>query len=213
MIISHKYKFIYIKAWKVAGTTVQKALEKICGSDDITAMEETLIDGKLYDQHSTPKEIRAIVGEDIWNSYRKIVIIRNPWDALVSLYFFGHVRQKIPAPCFFNKFVWWNLEGYMPLNKQYMLMDGKRWADDYIRFENLESDCEDLFKKLGEKCPKLGREVSGHRPDIHYSLMYDRKTVDFVSKRYAEEIAEFGYKFEHIFNRPMKNDMNTIDWN
>ena len=35
MIISHKHKFIFVKTRKTAGTSVQEALERICGPDDI----------------------------------------------------------------------------------------------------------------------------------------------------------------------------------
>ena len=35
MIISHRHKFIYLKARKVAGTSVEVALAKHCGDADI----------------------------------------------------------------------------------------------------------------------------------------------------------------------------------
>jgi len=35
MVISHRYKFIFLKTNKTAGTSVEIALPKFCGSDDI----------------------------------------------------------------------------------------------------------------------------------------------------------------------------------
>lgn len=35
MIVSHKYKFIFIKTAKTAGTSTEIALSRICGPDDI----------------------------------------------------------------------------------------------------------------------------------------------------------------------------------
>lgn len=35
MIISHEHKFIFIKSRKTAGTSIEMALEKICGPDDV----------------------------------------------------------------------------------------------------------------------------------------------------------------------------------
>lgn len=42
MIINHKYKFIFIKTKKTAGTSIEIALSQFCGSEDII----TRIDGK-----------------------------------------------------------------------------------------------------------------------------------------------------------------------
>ena len=40
MIISHKYKFIFIKTRKTAGTTIEYNLSKYLGNDDIIAPSE-----------------------------------------------------------------------------------------------------------------------------------------------------------------------------
>ena len=35
MIVSHKHKFIFLKTKKTAGTSIELALTKLCGDDDI----------------------------------------------------------------------------------------------------------------------------------------------------------------------------------
>ena len=209
MIVSHSKKFIFVKAYKVAGTSVQEALEKECGPGDLVIIDDH--DPKTgLGQHSTPKEIRRFVGEDIWKEYLKIVIIRNPWDMFVSHYFFAHVSQKEFCPAYFSKFVWWNITGSCMLNDGFWLMDGKRWADEYIRFETLDMDCMRLFQKIGINFNGLDRIKSGFRPSIHYSIFYDKDTMNFIDKTYKKEILEFGYEFSHQFKKIGPGGDNTL---
>jgi len=104
MIISHKYKYIFIKPYKVAGTSVEIALAKHCGTDDIiTPITEydPVSDSSEYQQptrnykekefynHITPEEIKIRIDPEIWKEYFKFTIIRNPWDQVVSRYFWN----------------------------------------------------------------------------------------------------------------------------
>jgi hypothetical protein len=100
MIISHRHRYIYVKAEKVGGTSVEVALARSCGPEDIITPSEAFDPSKdetPYSQpgqnasgfrhHSEPSEIRRKIGENIWREYFKIGVVRNPWDLVVSQYF------------------------------------------------------------------------------------------------------------------------------
>jgi len=109
MIISHTHQFIFTKPRKVAGSSVQVALAQQCGADDI--ITPVLLDKSIdaeqindyarnyqgYFNHLRPFRIRQKIGRTLWNEYFKFTIVRNPWDMLVSRYFWSkQVVQKTP---------------------------------------------------------------------------------------------------------------------
>jgi hypothetical protein len=50
MIVSHEHKFIFLKTKKTAGTSIELALNALCGPDDVitplTTIDEALREGK-----------------------------------------------------------------------------------------------------------------------------------------------------------------------
>ena len=54
--------------------------------------------GGFY-SHIPAKEIRRLIGEEIWNGYYKFTIEKNPWDRQVSLYHW-HYRDIDAKPSF-----------------------------------------------------------------------------------------------------------------
>lgn len=116
MIVSHKHKFIFVKTHKTATQTFLKFIKPHLGPDDVMAgdpehinKEGELINantkinvdkifestGKcaqeyqdIYGNHLPWFVIKEIVGDEIWNSYTKFTIEREPKDRLVSLFYF-----------------------------------------------------------------------------------------------------------------------------
>lgn len=99
MIISHEHNYIFIKAEKVAGTSLELALAQSCGEEDIIGHIDNLsteYDEETYAQpeknnnglneHTLPERIKKLVGPEIWDSYLKVVVVRNPWNMVVSRY-------------------------------------------------------------------------------------------------------------------------------
>ena len=107
MIISHRHKFIFLKAQKVAGTSVEVALAQHCGEDDIVTSisafnpqwneDRYAHPGKEwagYDRHATLNQVRKRLGRELWDAYFKCAITRNPWDLVVSQYHWAARRDK-----------------------------------------------------------------------------------------------------------------------
>ena len=99
MIISHRHKFIYLKARKVAGTSVEVALAQHCGDDDIITPigafdpkwdeDQYAHPGKKwrgYGRHLPLIPVRRRLGRKLWDAYFKFAVTRNPWDLVVSQY-------------------------------------------------------------------------------------------------------------------------------
>jgi len=112
MIISHTHKFIFIKSFKTAGTSVEAELSNFCsGSDIVTPLNDYRYNrdenGRFIHksmnadefvrlnlanlQHAEALTIKDQVSPDVWNNYYKFSITRNPWDRAVS-YFFWEKR-------------------------------------------------------------------------------------------------------------------------
>lgn len=216
MIVSHEHRFIFLKTRKTAGTSVEIALSRICGPDDIiTPITETdeqlrkVMGGRPPQHYTAPplemegrahlpaRAVRRIVGSDVWRGYFKFAIERNPWDAVVSLYYW-RIRDD-PTPVSFADFVnsdevpRWALK-----NARIYRLQGKVAVDELCRFETLGSDLDGIWSALGlPGAPELPRAKGGFRPgEARYPTMYTPATAERVGDIFAAMTAELGYRFE-----------------
>lgn len=124
MIISHKYKFIFIKSGKVAGSSLEMALRPHLGDEDVITPIAEDIDGDyehtsknyrnscIYDEivskgsrgifyeHAQAYEIKGMIPSSVWNSYYKFSIERDPREKSLSVYY--HNRNGIKWPKYRN---------------------------------------------------------------------------------------------------------------
>ena len=90
MIISHKYRFIFIKTIKTAGTSIEAYLSPFCGPDDVLTPVMPVVEGHQprnfgdFYNHFSAWGIRRAIDAETWNSYFKFCVERNPWDKTVS---------------------------------------------------------------------------------------------------------------------------------
>lgn len=230
MILSHKYKYIFLKTNKTAGTSVEIALSKYCGDEDIIAgiarEDEKLrqdYGGRgpqnhlapaansggwrwlrkrdrapqevLFYNHMKATEVKEKVGERIWNEYFKFCIERNPWDRMISLYYFRNrteprasitefLRSDVPMILKRNGFGVYTIQGDVVV-------------DRICRYENLDDDLEEVRLKLGmPETLALPRAKSSYRKDRRsYRELLSDEEAETIRAMFQDELSLLGYEY------------------
>ena len=197
----------------MASTSIEIALAKQCGPDDIVLPIQEFDsdrDGEKYDhqprnyekylvetdekmlgedRHMTPLRIKNMVDREIWEVYHKFSVVRNPWALMVSNYWWENGGT--------SSFEGYVVDHYLDNEQFYFDREGNEIVDTMLRFEDLENDYRDLCKKLDMKYEKLPRaKTRVKKKRDHYSTYYSDYTRDLISKRYRESITMYGYNFE-----------------
>jgi len=99
MILSHKYKFIFVKTFKTAGTSIEVFLSQLCGPLDIVTPIKPHVEPYVtrnyegYINHMPAADIRDRIDPHVWCEYFKFCVERNPWDKTLSHYHMTNFRQ------------------------------------------------------------------------------------------------------------------------
>jgi hypothetical protein len=202
MIISHKHRFIFVKTLKTAGTSIEVFLSQHCGPDDVVTPilphvephQPRNHDG--FYNHMPGCEIRDRVRDEVWQSYFKFCVERNPWDKLLSYYHMMNVRQggglTLDAFLAGNDFPL-NYAKYTDPNDASKLI-----VDRVLRYENLSDELASVFKQLA--IPFSGtlgvNAKSEYRTDRRpYREVFSEKQAMRVGALFAHECALHGYEF------------------
>ena len=208
MIISHKHKFIYFKARKVAGTSTEIFLSGLVDDSDIVTPIRKADSSthkprnyKGFFNHNTPEYIKNKIGEDKFSRYFKFITIRNPFDRAVSWYWWmisNTSKERRKKPKSFKDFILLNCCGGLTSFYDWTFMDNKCIMDDFIRYENLEEDTKCILGKwfnIDDFATFPRAKTSQRKEKKHYTEYYDDETREIVAKKYAKDIEYFGYEF------------------
>ncbi len=189
-MIDHNRKLIFIHIPRTAGTSIEAAL---VGND------WWLIDPQS--KHISASQARDLYGEDIWESYTKFTVVRNPWDRVVSMWATGwwHEPSGVLPNCSFYDFCK-NLKSHQHERSNSILVEEiiDRPIDFILRFESLANDLSIMFKKvfgnetLFPTIPHLER-----REHLDFRAYYDPCSRDIIATRFNSEIRQFGYQFDN----------------
>lgn len=230
MLISHRKKFIYTKTVKTAGTSVESYFEKYCmpegewvftggreeyiSSDGIIGYRGIDARGKKWRNHMPAKEIRNNISIPIWDSYFKFCVIRNPFDKLISGFYFFEKQKQNPklqanrqseisqsldnindeGPI--ERFRSWIKNGEAVIDRDKYLIDQEICVDYFIKYEELENEIKHVCGVLDvpfepERIPKMKAGVRNR--EIPIRQFYDEETIEIVKRMYQFELEEFKY--------------------
>lgn len=211
MIISHKHKFIYLKSTKTASTSVEIALAEYVGENDIVTpiSDEGLEKGYIhpvrnndgFSEHMLAQNIYAKLDKKIWESYTKIMCIRNPWDRVISQAYMKMDRlgkstklvKEVVDFISYDLIVPFPLYPWSSLGTNY-----DNCIDFIIKYENLEKDCEKLGKLLNLQLNLPFAKNHWRTNRIHYSKYFDDNLRLLVNFLYQRDIYTFGYTYYDI---------------
>ncbi len=207
--------FIWIP--KAAGSSIYKALNdsrykcrRLLNREKNGAIESPYTDfdnkGIVTFGHTSIDALidNAIMEKDFFESAFKFCFVRNPWDRLVSLFFYRGLNEKYES---FRQFCMtfkdqviepiglYNSKLNSQYNDQISWIIGKngRLLVDFIgRYERLEEDFEKICSILGIRGKLPHKNVTKH---LNYKEYYDSLTIEIVKEKYRRDIEFLGYDF------------------
>lgn len=222
MPINSNYKIIFVHIPKCAGTSVEKFL----GMANITNLfsykpikattlkydkskfskEELFNFENVTPQHLTAVELRKILDPDVFNSFYKFSVVRNPYDRLVSEYYYIHETPSEKTKPFrgegFDVFLETVFklpeeeqlalfDGHLQLQSNYIVdKDDKILVDEVFKIEDITA-CE---KKL-QSIVGTERTLPHSRPTTENEVMklLSKEQKNFIYSKYEKDFVLLGY--------------------
>jgi hypothetical protein len=156
------------------------------------AVLKRFVKRKKFFNHMPAQAVRATIPANVWNSYFKFCVERNPWDKVLSGYHMDQSKRTRSLDEFLRK-------GRLPINYPiYCDNDGKLLVDEVVHYESLMDGLGRVFGKLG--IPFNGtlgiNAKSEHRKDrTPYQQVFNDAQKEIVAKAFAKEIEMHGYVF------------------
>ena len=192
-MVSHKHKSIFIHIPKTGGMSIEKAFLNSLGLSFHNGQNHSLLLSYNTDPSQGPPSLAHLAASDyveksyltdeLFNSYFKFTIVRNPWSRMVSIYkHFDYHRYMT-----FEKFLEFQLpvlqekRGYFVMPQVRYIFDdnGNKLVDFIGKFETIQRDFECVRKNISTSVCSL--EHINKSPIPHN--WYSRWNLKFVGDK------------------------------
>lgn len=209
MLVSFEYKFIFLKTFKTASTSTEIYFEQYCSDHEgegrkideiisekgiIGARNSEIKNSVNFYNHMSALEIKNKLDSRKFDEYYKFCNVRNPFDLLVSNYYFFEKYRNIRFDRFINNEVILNeikdrICNIFTINSEIVL-------NDFIRYEYLNDDIKKISEKLNLPISKrqIGHYVkSESRDNYDYLNLFDTQSKLKVECIFKDYFNYFGY--------------------
>ncbi len=206
MLISHKYKFIFIHVYKVAGTSIKSSLSKyaevnlnqISKLTKIKYLNNIPLSGN-FEPHISAYDLSQKIPKRMFNSYFKFAFVRNPYDWQISLYEYmkqqpTHFQHNLVKKMAFNEYCNWRIKADFHLQQE-MICDSKgNLLVDFIgKIENINKDLKTIEQKL--KLPNLELEHLNKSIRSNINNYYEINTKKLIAVNFKADFDLFNYDY------------------
>lgn len=223
-MVSEKYLCIFIHIPKTAGQSIEHFFLNLHGLN--WESRAPLLLKHNADPKLGPESLAHLNAEEYvryghlskihFDSYFKFSFVRNPWDRVLSEYFYRNYHHRYSFEDFIisgfpekNNYS----DAYRHIQPQYEYLydqNGNCMVDFIGKFETLQSDFNYICKKLNIEdtslpyiyTPSIGRERIHKATDLKnpekrrdYTSYYNQKLQKVIADRYEKDISLFQYTF------------------
>ena len=215
-MIRMDYEIIFVHIPKTAGNSISDAIRSfpIKKRSVIDRAVARIRPQKIIQlaKHAKASEIKEIVGNVVWYKFFSFCVVRNPWDTMVSSYFwwleksqkwepFYKARKEIERMEGFESFLM-SKYGQDKINQittdmwDYITDEkGKVIVDCIVRFENIQDGWKVICSRVGVHGYDLKMLNCSQRREKGYRKYYTEEMRDTIEHRFTKIIDRFGYKF------------------
>ena len=234
VLISHSHEFVFLKTKKAAGSSVEEYFENLLigepgGGFSEESAERITRDAYVSSRgswksgakdflpsHATSEKILRSIGDERFHSYTKVSCVRNPWDQVVSFFwwrlslnpFLHRIVENLPMGLVRLVFTFWFYRARekietLSFTKQ-LSLGGTLPKIGIIRYENLQEDLARVTRELGISLQEFSipSRKSAQRGRLEpYQEYYLRPVREAVRESRGDDLANFGYSWSEIDNQ------------
>lgn len=217
MLLSHRYKFLYVHIAKTGGTSARAALARKAWLDPyrplmfLCSKLSHMTGHKLgckFPRHAKAIAAKEMLPKEFYDSLFKFAFARNPWDLQVSSY--HHLKRERPHLLHghedFESFLRFKLDPARPY--QYHIDTSIELQSDYVvdlhgnlivdfvgKFETLHDDFAHICQRIGIECALPHRRKATDRKQ-DFRGYYTDESAELVKNHFRRDLELFEYEFE-----------------